>query len=74
MNGFRRGRNDIESVKDDIRRRLAKVCAGWTDEDRERLVNQVTMNELRFPSGRLITDLAVESEALRLDISSDRSS
>lgn len=72
MNGFRHDRTDIEALKRDIRERLAKVCAGWSPADTEALVNQVTMNELRYPSGRLMSDFEIESEAQRLDVGPNR--
>lgn len=72
MNGFRHEPKDIELLKQDIRERLARVCAGWSPDEKEALVNKVTMNELRFPTGRLMSDFAIESEAQRLDIGVSR--
>lgn len=72
MDGNRYKHKDVEVLKNDIRNRLAKVCAGWSDADREALVNKVTVNELRYPSGRLTSDIIMESEAERLHIQDHR--
>lgn len=72
MTGSHRTPTDIELLKQNIRERLERVCAGWSVADKEALVNKVTMNEIRFPSGRLMSDFAVESEAQRLDVGTSR--
>lgn len=64
---FNRGEPvEIERLKKDVNERLAKVCVGWTAEEKEALVLKIVQNELMYPSGRLVTDILLEDDLARL--------
>ena len=70
MNRTSRPRDQIqlEILKKDIAARLARVCDGWTHAEREELVSRIAQNELRFPSGRFLSDVLQEDEMRKLGL------
>jgi hypothetical protein len=40
---------DYRTIRDDVAARLRKICADWSREEFEALVEKVTMTTLKFP-------------------------